>query len=176
MAWLGRDAVSTVVRLMMYPADTLGQARVFYRDPDSVKAVLNLRADGWQVRPNYHWGFAARGYAWCSSPLTVDAYCEYWIKEISNTREIARADWDSYWARLETDGIVDQSGREAFDQELVASLRLKVSARPGLACEFSWPLAETMEMDDRGELVGAVRDRINQMLRALRAPELGSVD
>lgn len=174
MAWLGYDPDSKVVSLEMFPADTLGQARAFYGDPDSVKAVLDLRADGWQVRPNFHWGFAARGYAWCSSPLPVDAYCEYWINGISSTREVARPDWNSYWARLETDSIVDPLGREAFDQELVASQRQKTSPRPGLFCEYNWPLHEASEMDERGELVAAVRKRINQMLRALRAPELDS--
>lgn len=172
MAWLGYDPDSKLVSLKMYPADTLGQARAFYRDPESVKAVLDLRADGWQVRPNFHWGFAARGYAWCTSPLAVEGYCEYWIKEIQGTREVARLEWDAYWARLEADGIVDQSGREAFDQELVASQRQKISARPGLFCEYSWPLHEAKQMDDRGALVGAVRERINQMLRALRAAGL----
>ena len=172
MAWLGYDPDSKLVSLKMYPADTLGQARAFYRDPESVQTVLDLRADGWQVRPNFHWGFAARGYAWCSSPLAVEAYCEYWIKEIPGTREVARPEWDAYWTRLEADGIVDQSGREAFDQELVASQRQKISARPGLFCEYSWPLHEAKQMDDRGALVGAVRERINQMLRALRAAGL----
>lgn len=174
MAWLGYDPDSKLVQLKMYPADTLGQARAFYRDPDSVKAVLELRSDGWQVEPNFHWGFAARGYAGCSSPLAADAYCEYWINQIRDTREVARPEWDTYWSRLEADGIVERSGREAFEQELVASLRQRISARPGLACEYNWPLYEATRMDDRGELVGVVRDRINQMLRALRAPELGS--
>lgn len=173
MAWLGYDPENRVVSLEMFPADTLGQARAFYADTDSVQAVLDLRNEGWQVRPNFHWGFAARGYAWCRSPLAVEAYCDYWIREIPGTREVARPEWDSYLARLEADGIVDQAGRDAFEQELVASQRQKVSARPGLFCEYIWSLPEATDMDDRGELVGAVRDRINQMLKALRAPELG---
>lgn len=172
MAWLGLESDGNSVSLKMFPADTLGQARAFYRDPDAVKAVLDLRADGWAVQPNFHWGFAARGYAWCSTPLTVEAYCDYWINAIPGAGEVARPDWDSYWARLEADDIVDQSGRAAFDQEMVASQRQKTSPRPGLACEYTWPLHEAKRLDERGELVAAVRARINQMLRALRSREL----
>lgn len=172
MAWLGFKPDNQLVSLEMYPADTLGQARAFYRDRDSVKRVLALQEHGWRVRPNFHWGFAARGYAWCDSLLDVGAYCEYWMDSISSTREVVRADWDSYLTRLEADGIVDGLGRKAFDQELVASRRQKVSARPGLRCEYSWPLLEAAGLDERGELSGVVRERINEMLKALGAPVL----
>jgi len=37
---------------------------------------------------------------------------------------------------------------------------------------FTWTLAGAAKVDTRGRLVSAVRDRINQMLAALRAPLL----
>jgi hypothetical protein len=124
------------------------------------------------VEPNFHWGFMAAGYAWIGTPLPVDAYCAYWVEHIADTRELPRSDWDSYWARLEADGIVEASGKEAFEREFTASNRQKAHPRPGLFCRFSWPLAEAARMDDRDLLVKAVRDRINELLRALRAPEV----
>jgi hypothetical protein len=172
MAWLGFASENATVNLRMYPADTLGQARAFYGDPASVNAVLALRSEGWRVEPNFHWGFMAGGYAWSKTHLPVGEYCAYWVECIADTRELARSDWDSYWAKLEAARIVDSSAKEAFDREFTASQRQKAHPRPGLFCEYSWTLPEAARMDDREMLVEAVRDRINQMLIALRAAEV----
>lgn len=172
MAWLGFDSENANVCLRMYPADTLGQARAFYGDPASVDAVLALRAEGWRIEPNFHWGFMAGGYAWSKSPLPVDEYCAYWVKGIASTRELSRSDWDSYWSELEAVRIVDSSAREAFDREFTASQRQKAHPRPGLFCQYAWPLPEAARLDDREMLVDAVRDRIDQMLIALKPPSL----
>lgn len=174
MAWLGLASDNATVSLRMYPADTLGQARACYGDPASVDAVLALRSDKWRVEPKFHWGFMAGGYAWSRTPLPVDEYCAYWVDRIADTRELARSDWDSYWAKLEADQIVESLGKETFDRDFTSSKRQKAQPRPGLFCEYSWPLSEATRMDDRDMLVQTVRDRINQMLSALRAPECAS--
>lgn len=172
MAWLGYSSESSVVSLRMYPADTLGQARHFYADADSVTSVLALRSSGWRVEPNFHWGFMAPGYAWAHSPCSVDDYVAYWLKNIGASRELARSEWDSYLASLQRSAILDASGKEAFEKEFLGSQRQKASPRPGLFCEFTWPLAEAARLDARSAFVDAVKGRINEMLNALRAPLL----
>jgi hypothetical protein len=169
MAWLGLSDDQTAICLQMYPADTLGQARAFYVDPASVHSVLALRAEGWTVAPSFHWGFTAAGYAWSNTPLSVDRYCEYWLKGIGTTREVNRLEWEAYWAKLESDHIVEAAAKEAFDAAFTRSQRQKASPRPGLRCEYQWPLANARNLDDHGKFVDAVRARLNQMLHALRA-------
>jgi hypothetical protein len=170
MAWLGLASDASAVSLKMYPADTLGQSRAFYGDSASVDAVLALRSEGWNVEPNFHWGFMAGGYAWTKSPTTVEDYCKYWIDRIADTRELVRSDWDAYWAKLETDRIVEASAKGAFDREFTASRRPKAHPRPGLFCEYKWPLPDAIRQDDRASLNEDVRYRVNQVLIALRAP------
>lgn len=174
MAWLGLDKAGTSVCLRMYPADTLGQARAFYRDAASVRAVLALRSEGWTIKPNFHWGFMATGYAWSRGPLGVDDYCSYWLDRIEATRELPRPEWESYWSDLQRAGVVPAQAREEFDEEFTRSKRNKVHPRPGLACEFRWPLPDARKMDDKGQLAVAIRERLNQMLAALRAPLVGT--
>jgi len=174
MAWLGLDKAGGFVCLRMYPADTLGQARAFYRDPASVRAVLALREEGWTIEVNFHWGFTATGYAWSRGPVPVDAYCDYWLRAIGQTREVVRAEWEAYWSQLVADGIVPGIAKQEFDAEFTASKRNKASPRPGLACEFRWPLADARKLDDKGLLAKAVQERLDQMLAALLAPLTGS--
>lgn len=174
MAWLGQDTETSDVCLRMYPADTLTQARALFDDAASVAAVLELRRDGWSIAPNFHWGFMAPGYAWMESGLDVDAYCSYWIREIGGTGEVPRDQWDAYWSRLEADGVVTPSSRTIFDREFTDSRRNRVHPRPGIACEFRWTVACATDLDGRNALVANVRDRINQLLSALREPLVGN--
>jgi hypothetical protein len=170
---LSDDDVS--VYLQMYPGDALGQSRAFYGDPSVVAAVLALKSEGWNISPNFHWGFMATGYAWMNSSLSVEEYCAYWISTIGDTREVGRGDWESYWARLEADRIVEPDAKALFDTEFTKSKRQKASPRPGLSCEYSWELVEAKRLDAAGKLVERVRERINQMLIALRAPTIPSI-
>jgi hypothetical protein len=114
----------------------------------------------------------ATGYVWTETPLSVDEYCAYWVRQIAETYELPRSDWDSYWSKLEADHIVKSPDKEAFDQEFTASQRQKVHPRPGLFCEYSWPLSDAARLDDRGLLVTNVRNRVNQLLSALRSPKV----
>jgi hypothetical protein len=170
MAGLDFSADSSRVCLQMYPADTLGQSRAFYAEPASVAAVLDLRSQGWRIEPNFHWGFMATGYAWSKSPIAVDKYCAYWLKAINETREVTRQDWDAYWAKLESDRIVEPAARTEFDAQFTRSQRQRAHPRPGIYCEYAWPLASAKQLDGRGKLAGEIRSRINQMLTALGAP------
>ncbi|QNK01370.1 hypothetical protein [Dyella telluris] len=174
MAWLGYPSDAGAVSLRMYPADTLGQARALFSDPTSVQNLIALRSKGWRVEPNFHWGFMAGGYAWASSPCSVEKYCTYWVENIGQSRELSRSEWTGYLDTLEADCILDTSGKEAFDREFTASQRQKAHPRPGLFCEYTWPLLDAAGFDARGLFANEVRSRINQMLVALQAPTLGA--
>jgi len=174
MAWLGIASDGSAVSLQMYPADTLGQSREFYGDLASVRAVLALRSHGWDIVPNFHWGFMAAGYAWMTTTLSVDAYCEYWLREMVRTREVNRDEWEEYWSSLQAAQIVQARDKNTFDAEFTLTKRQKAHPRPGLRCEYRWPLKEAKRLDDRNKFTEAVRDRVNQMLEALRAPPIVS--
>jgi hypothetical protein len=69
LAFRGTDAVKYAyldsvaaagLPLRMYPADTLEQARVFYKSPGRVERTLALRERGWILAPHFHWGFMTR--------------------------------------------------------------------------------------------------------------------
>jgi len=169
-AWLDFASESSAVCLKMYPGDTLTQSRALFGDRSAVDSVLALRSKGWCVEPNFHWGFMASGYAWANTPLPVEKYCDYWVKEIGATRELSRPEWESYWAKLESAQIVAAAGKEEFDAKFTHSQRQKAHPRPGLFCEYRWKLAEARQLDAHGKFVGKVRERLNQMLTALHAP------
>jgi hypothetical protein len=173
MAYLGLAKDGSEVCLQMYPADTLGQSREFYSDRSSVADLLALQKDNWNVEPNFHWGFMATGYAWLNTPLSVEQYCAYWVREMPRTKELSRSEWEPYWAVLEAAQIVNKAEKTKFDAEFTHTLRQKAHPRPGLCCEYRWPIKVAKALDDsENKFSEAVRDRVNQMLVALRAPQI----
>jgi hypothetical protein len=106
---------SRQVKLSMYPADTLQQARVFYDRPDVVKQILMLQTEGWSVSPNFHFGFMAKGFCWTKSTIPLAEYTSYWQQHISNTSQIERRDWNEYWDKLVKAKIAEPADREEFD-------------------------------------------------------------
>lgn len=152
--------------LRIYPADTLEQARVFYRDPGRVEKTLAIRDSGWEIRPNFHWGFRERGLCWTQSSLTTDEYATYWVDRIDDTREVRRDEWESELDRLIEDGIFSGADRTQFDLDFTQTRRHRAVPRPGIAAVWYFMLGETHESD----FAARVRTVLVQALRALGEP------
>jgi hypothetical protein len=152
--------------LHLNPGDTLTQARHLYREPARVDGLLNLRARGWDVRPNFHFGFIERGYTWTTTPLDVDSYTAYWIDRIEDLGAFQRDDWDQEFHRLISDGIFDPRDESTFDRDFRQTERRQATPRPSLVARRSWPLTRPLD----GSFVDELRDSLRMVLLALREP------
>lgn len=154
------------VKLRMYPADTLEQARVFYNQPSAIEQILILKNE-WAICPNFHFGFMAKGFDWTNTNLRLAEYLRYWQQNIKATGQVGREDWNAYWDELLKAKIAEPADREQFDHDFTNTDRNSASPRPGIQCTFAWKLDEAETLDARGQLVNAVKERINQLLEAL---------
>lgn len=132
-AYLDNDLLPAEVPLRLYPADTLEQARLFYADRDRCERVLALRDRGWEVEPNFHFGFMTRGLTWTRSRLTADEYVSYWLDRIESTTAIPREDWQAELARLIEDGVFDANDLDQFRADFDDTARTSASPRPGIS-------------------------------------------
>jgi hypothetical protein len=165
LVFLDQHRDSGDVRLRVYPGDTLSQAKVLYARPDAVRGLLAM--DGWKVRPNHHWGFMTSGYCWSHGSISAANYIEHWIGHIRKTGGVPRSDWDAEWTQLEALGIVAPSDRPEFERRFVHTRIGKAYPRPGLRCEYAWPLETAIALDDAGRFVETVRDAIAGLLTQL---------
>jgi hypothetical protein len=168
LARLDYDGEKRLIKLRMWPADTLQQARSFYGRPKSVERLLKLQNHGWTVSPNFHFGFMASGYCWSDTSMPVAEYMQYWLEHIGDAGQIERQDWNEYWSDLVKVKIAKATDREEFDLRFTNTDRNWASPRPGLACEYVWNLDEAERLDDvGGKFAKAVRERVNQLLEAI---------
>jgi hypothetical protein len=132
--------------LRLNPGDTLTQAKRLYRQPARVAGLLNLRASGWHIRPNFHFGFISRGLTWTRSRLDVDSYVNYWMERIETVGVIRREEWDKELGRLIDDGIFNPEDEAKFDRDFRQTSRTMATPRPGLVARRSWQLAQALEL------------------------------
>jgi hypothetical protein len=149
--------------LRLYPADTLGQARVFYASPARVQRTLALRGRGWRVVTNFHFGYRERGLCWSRSALPVDDYADYWVARIGRTTAISRDEWRDELDRLISDGIFDATDRPQFDSDFTKTQRPFASPRPSLELTRYWPQDEA----GRGDFPRRLRAALSQALEAI---------
>ena len=164
-AYLEFEESSQHIRLVVYPADTLTQAKAFYARPGAASSVLSLR--GWNVEPNFHFGYMAVGLVWTTADGQLEEYVDYWRERIESTGAIPRDEWEEFWRELVQRGFARTEQKMQFDQSFTTTGRKSATPRPGLKCFYSWKLSDAKLLDDGNRLVDAVADQLNVVLRAL---------
>ena len=166
-AWENKE-----VQLRMFPADTLEQARIFYKRPKAPERVLALESQGWSVSPNFHFGFMAKGLSWTKATASVAEYMRHWQRYIGETRQVDRADWPTFWDRLVSLGFAEKADRELFDRDFTHTKRNPATPRPGIRCSFVWPFEEAERLDTQKspQFGAAIKQRVNELLVAVGEP------
>jgi hypothetical protein len=155
------------IQLVLYPADTLTQARAFYTRPGAPTALLRLRELGWRVEANFHFGYMARGLVWTTGEATLEEYVAHWCERIRTTAAEPRQRWEEFWAELIERRFARTDEKPQFDQAFTNTGREWATPRPGLKCLYFWPFSEAERLDDRNRLVAAVAEQLNVVLHAL---------
>ncbi len=178
-AVIGRDAYLDVdddgagITLSLYPADTLTQAKEFYKRPDAIEGLSELRGQGWAAKPNFHFGHVERGYCWTCNKTDIDDYVGLWTERIINGEgKVPDEKWETYWDWLEREQIACPEDKPEFNRHFVDTDRTTATPRPGIWLYRRWPLDEAVKRDSGGALAGEVREALDSALTACGEPPL----
>jgi hypothetical protein len=166
-AYLEFPESSQHIRLAVWPADTLTQAKAFYTRREAVSSVLSLRDRGWNVEPNFHFGYIASGFARTTTDAQLEDYVAYWCEQIGGMGLIHRENWEEFWRSLVQRRFARSDEEMLFDQSFTNTDRQSATPRPGLICFYRWKLSEATLLDDDSRLVAAVAEQLNVVLQAL---------
>lgn len=143
--------------LALYPADTLEQARVFYKDDSRVRNTLRLVDHGWEIEPNLHFGFMEKGLCWATAQPDLRDYTDRWRARIHTLGKISREEWPRELDSLERAGMFNANDREQFHRDFTETGRNEASPRPGLRLQRRWGSGEIPGADAvRGALVSGL--------------------
>jgi len=165
-------AEEDAVGLILFPAETLGQARALYTDHAAVERLLALRERGWRLEPNFHFGYMQRGFAWVPTELGLEDYVALWLREIGSSGSVPKEAWPQYLAWLRTEGVMAERYQETFDRAFTHTDRESATPRPGLRLTRTWAIADAERLDTERRLVIEVRAAIEEALQALGEPSV----
>ena len=171
----GKSA-SPALDLLIYPGDTLRQARRLYSrmDERTQDRIVELAATpGWSVRPNFHLGFRARGVLHDDEDTPgLAGYVEYWRSHIDEHHQRPAEEWPAILEALATEQVVSPQYPRTFSHEI--GLRSPLHPRPGLLIARAWPMPEAEALARSGKLASAVRGAIDHALAVIGEPPLHS--
>ena len=159
------DEPSQHISLVLCPADTLAQAKAFYKHLKAASAVPML--PNWKIEPNFHFGYMAKGFVWTTTDVSPEEYIAYWCERIESTGVIPREGWEKFWDELVQRRFAKTEEKAQFDHNFTNTNRKLAIPRPGLACSYSWKLSDAVILDEKDLLVSAVVDQLNVFLLAL---------
>lgn len=149
------------------PGDTMGQARLMYRDVSLERVDALLGQPGWQGRPNFHLLFMTSTFFRPGHRHGVHDYWSRWMGQPERIRLWKRNEFDAAFATLLELDMVTPEDRAAFDHQTVATKRDNVCFAPGVKFQWHLPLDEAARLDDRDQLEVTIEAAIDQGCSAL---------
>lgn len=169
-AYLGgypADGAASEISLDIYPGDLTTQATVFF-DRAKDAALSALVADGWKLRPSFHFSQQGNHLNYVESALGPFEYLAYWRDNRDAFRQLKRDEslGEDRFQQWIAAGVFAPTQMDELKLQFQTTNRTALNICPGFKLTFSWPIAEAEQLDRDGLFVQAVKDRIAQALPA----------
>ena len=137
-------------KVVLAPADTVGQARRFFDTVDK-EAFLSLQAsDDWKVIPNLHFSFASKHLIWAETAWETRAYFDHF----SDGSLYGKRDRDKLLRlvkKWEREHLICSADREKIEAEFNNTKRQSLNVVPGFLVSREWDLDTVIELEEREE-------------------------
>lgn len=161
-------------RVTLIFADTVAQARPFYKDGSlNLQNLLKFNKNGWEVGANFHLGFMQANYCFMSTPSeSLEEYLKYWqnhpIQQINAVEgeQNVFSKLNDYLLDLDSRKLIDYSNEareETFKQFGGISERKKASVRPGFYAHRIFTKEEAEKLDREGNLTNEIRNEVREL-------------
>ena len=152
------------LRVDVYPADTVAQARDFFRNVDK-KAFLSLNeSDAWNIEPNPHFSFVSRHLIWAETELDTRDYLDFFSDSSRYGRktkdELLRL--SNQWARK---GVINSEDCDKIKDQFSKTERSTLNVVPGFSVYREWDLDTVIELEDRKELDSSIIEALLRLLK-----------
>ena len=152
-----------ILDLMIYPGDTVSQARPFYKKVDT-DALLQL-TDSWDIYTNLHFSHIQSNLVYTTKDTSLESYLTFWQDHSDQIGQIKEEQFDDMLDLLSKNGFLDDEDRERFAAEFVATNRSTANVCPGISLHHRWSGTEAVKLDQSSDLASAVDERIREAVR-----------
>ncbi len=161
--WVPRS-MPRKLRVALYPAVTVAQAREFYRIVIQ-KGFLSLNeSDAWNVEPNLNFWFISTHVIEAETKLDTRDYLDFFSDSSRYGRktkdELLRL--SDQWA---CKGVISSEDRDKIKDEFSTTERSYLNVVPGFSVYREWDLDTVIELEDQEKLESSI---IEALLRPLK--------
>lgn len=164
--------------LSVWPGELKDQALYLHSHGRGQRLAALDGHDGWSVYASPQLAFFTAPpdrRLYMTTELDVDAYPRQWEEGDTDwvgqyTPEAARGE---LWPWLLERGYASPE-QDDLDWFLGVLSSRKAHLRPGMVAERTWSKVEAQDLDEKGELVGAVRSALNEILGVLDEPPVAA--
>ena len=154
----------TTLKVNLWPADTVRQARRFYEEVDRT-AFLGL--GGWEVGPNLHFSFMNTHLIWAETTWAIARYFGYFadgqLQMYGQMNEARLVPLAEQW---EDEGLITREDRGKIEGQFNSTKRETLNVIPGFSVSRVWNLDTVIELEENGELEA---DIINTLATPLKS-------
>lgn len=161
--WVPRSMPRNL-RVALYPAVTVAQAREFYRNVDK-KAFLSLNeSDAWNVEPNLNFRFISTPLIEAETELDARDYLEFF----SDSSRYGRKTKDDLlrlsdkWA---CEGAIRSEDCDKIKNEFSTTERSYLNVVPGFSVYREWALDTVIELEHQEKLESSITEALVRPLK-----------
>ena len=154
------------LQVAMHPADTVTQARCFYKAVDK-EAFLSLKE--WEVEPNLHFSFASKNLIWAETDLETREYLDRFSDE-SSYGKMDRDRLLSLAEQWEREGLIMAGGLNEIKDQFKNTERQSLNVVPGFSVTREWDLDCVIKLEERKELKTNIIDALATPLKTWKDP------
>jgi hypothetical protein len=159
-----------------WPAELKPQAEYLYQAGRAGRMIKAAQERGWSVSPSPHLAFfnsPSTRRLYMKPDVTAEQYVQRW--ESADRNMIGQhplAEAEIVWRWLKRRDYASDSDDDVFKDFLKILGNRPVHLRPGLRLQREWDSDEVTRLGTENELVSAIRNDVNAILRAAGEPTL----
>ena len=159
------------LQLFVGLADTMNQARHFYKKDLDMQAIDRLGEHGLFSHGNFHLSHMQLHLLWYATDVdkTKD-YIKYWQANIVRIKQITVEDVNALLADLFAKGVIKdkEEQRKQLQDQVHSTKRTRINVAPGLVIRKEWTKDEAETLDREGLLSGDIKEAIIQAFKVMR--------
>jgi hypothetical protein len=152
------------IDLLLYPGDTLNQARRLYDNmqKDRLYMLLDL---GWDIKPNMHFSFRASNLVWTHVAIDIKQYIDYWMRDKCALKQLNRDEFASYFSNLERDGIISLDDWEYINSKIINTKMKNINVCPGIELSYKWTKKKAIDLDNSNKFIAEFKDKLFEAIK-----------
>jgi hypothetical protein len=158
------------LRVSLYYADTMNQARHYFRANIPFEYILKLKNRGWIYKPHFHVSSINSHLIWFDTWNEYERdYYNYWLDNKDKINQLSKDDLLKFLSTLKRDNIItiDDTKEQEIDNVIVNTNRSIFNLCPGFALFYPMSSQEAEKLDFNNELLGTLREKFEEGLSVL---------